>query len=59
VCNILIEIGIPMKKIRLIKLCLTETYGRFRVSKHLPDMFPMRNALKQGVALSPCFSTLF
>jgi len=56
--NILIEIGIPMKQIRPIKLCLTETYSRIRVSKHLRDMFPIRNGLKQGDALSPRFSTL-
>jgi len=26
--NILIEFGIPMKLVRLIKMCLTETYSR-------------------------------
>jgi hypothetical protein len=51
--NILIEYGIPMKRVRLIKMCLTETYSRFQVSKHLSDMFPIMNDLKQGNALSP------
>ena len=51
--NILIEFGIPMKPARLIKMCLTETYSRFRVGKNLSDMFPVRNGLKQGDALSP------
>ena len=51
--NILIEFGIPMKLVRLIKLCLNETYSRVRVGKNLVDMFPIRNGLKQGDALSP------
>jgi len=29
--NILIEFGFPMKLVRLIKMCLTETYSRARV----------------------------
>ena len=53
--NILIEFGITMKLARLLKMCLTETYmySRVRVGKHLYDMFPIRNGLKQGDALSP------
>ena len=50
--NILIEFGIPMKLVRLIKLCLTETYSRVRVGKHLSDMLTIRNGLKKGDALS-------
>ena len=34
-------------------MCLTETYSRVRVGKNLSDMFPIRNSLKQGDALSP------
>jgi len=34
-------------------MCLTETYSRVRVGKNLFDMFPIRNGLKQGDALSP------
>jgi len=41
-----------MKLIRLIKMCLNENYSRFRVGKHLSDVFPIRNGLKQGDALS-------
>jgi hypothetical protein len=51
--NILTEFGIPMKLVRLIKMCLHETYSRVRVGKHLSDMFPIKNGLKQGDALSP------
>ena len=51
--NILLEFGIPKKMVRLVKMCLTETYSRVRVGKNLSDMFPIRNGLKQGDALSP------
>jgi len=52
-CNIVIEFGIPKKLVRLIKMCLTDTYSRVRVGKSLSDMFPIRNGLKQGDALLP------
>jgi len=42
-----------MKLIRLIKMCLAETYSRVRVGKNLSHMFPVRKGLKQGDALSP------
>ena len=51
--NILILFGMPMKLVRLIKICLTETYGRVRVGKNLSELFPIRNCWKQGDALSP------
>ena len=53
--NILIEFGVPKKLVRLIQMCLTETYSRVRIGKNLSDMFPIRNGLKQGDALSPLF----
>jgi len=51
--NIIIEFGIPMKLVRLIKMSLTETYSTVRVGKNLSHMFPIRNGLKQGNTLSP------
>jgi len=51
--NILIEFGIPMRLVRLIKMCLNETYRRVRGRKQLSEMFPVENGLKQGDALSP------
>ena len=51
--NTLNEFGILMKLVRLINMCLTETYSRVRLGKNLSDMFPVRNGLKQGDALSP------
>ena len=50
---ILIEFGIPKKLVRLIKMCLTETYSRVRVGKNLSEMFPIKNGLIQVDALSP------
>jgi len=49
----LIEFGIPMKLVRLIKMCLTDMYSRDWVGKNLSDMFPIRNGLEQGDALPP------
>jgi hypothetical protein len=34
---------------------LTETCSRVRVGKKLSDVFPIRNGLRQGDALSPLF----
>jgi hypothetical protein len=51
--NILIDFGNTMKLEKIIKICLSETYSRFRLSKHLSDMFPIRIGLKQGDAFSP------
>ena len=56
--NILMEFGIPMKLVRLIKMCLTETCSRALVGKNLSYMFPTRNDLKQGDGLSPLLLTL-
>jgi len=51
--NILIEFGIPMKLVGLIKMCLNETYNKVHVGKNLCNMFPIRTGLNQGDALSP------
>jgi hypothetical protein len=56
--NILIEFGILMKLMRLIKSCLNEMYGRVWVGKSLSDMFPIKKGLKQGDALPLLLSTL-
>ena len=58
--NILIEFGIPMKLVMLIKMCSNETYNKVRVGKGLSDMFPIKNGLKKKKTLySYCVSTLF
>jgi hypothetical protein len=53
--NILIEFGVPMKLVRLIRMCLNETCSKVRIGKHLSHSFPIQNGLKQGDTLSPLF----
>jgi hypothetical protein len=42
-----------MRLVRLIKMCLNETYIKARVGKHLSDKFSIQNGLKQADANSP------
>ena len=42
-----------MKLVSLIKMCLNEMYSKVREGKNLSAMFPIRNGLKQGDAVSP------
>ncbi|KAJ4428004.1 hypothetical protein ANN_24017 [Periplaneta americana] len=51
--DILIEFGIPKKLVRLIKMCLSETYSRVRIGQFVSDAFPIHCGLKQGDAPSP------
>jgi hypothetical protein len=53
--NILVEFVIPIKLLRLTRMCLNEIYNRVRVRKHLYDMLPIKNGFKQGDALSSLF----
>jgi hypothetical protein len=57
--TILIEFGIPMKLVALIKMCLNETCSRVRIGKNLSDKFTVRNGLKQGDALSSLLLNCF
>jgi len=43
---------------RLMKMRPNETYSRVRVGIYVCDMFPFKNGLKQGDALSPLLSNL-
>jgi hypothetical protein len=51
--NIIMESGVPIKLVRLIKMCLNETYSKVCMGKHLSDSFLIQNGLKQEDALSP------
>jgi len=58
--NILTEFGILTKLIRLIKMYPNEKYSRFRLGKHLSDMFPFSYISKKGgsfiaIAFQICF----
>ena len=56
--NILIDFGIPIKLVRLMKMCLNESYSRVQVGKHLSDVFPTKNDLDLEVLYCNCSSTL-
>jgi hypothetical protein len=43
---------IPMKLVKLIKLCLNKTYNEVCKGKYLSDSFTIQNGLKQRDALS-------
>jgi hypothetical protein len=49
--DILIEFGIAMNSVRLIKMCLNETHSKVPTCKHFSDSFPIENG-KQEDALS-------
>jgi hypothetical protein len=51
--NILIEFGVSMKLVGLIKMCLNEIHIIVCTGKHLSHSFPIQNVLKQGYVLSP------
>jgi hypothetical protein len=42
-----------MTLVKLIEVCLNETYSKVQAHKHLPDKFPTKNGLKEGDALTP------
>ena len=42
----------PRKRVSLVKMCLSETYCRVRVGKHLSDMFSIKNGLERRYYLS-------
>jgi hypothetical protein len=45
--NILIEFGVPLKLVRLFKMCLNQTYSKAHVGKYLPGNFSIQNGLEQ------------
>jgi hypothetical protein len=53
--NILIQFGVTKKLVRLIKMCLNETYRKVCIGKYLSDGYT-QNGLKQGNALTLIFN---
>jgi hypothetical protein len=53
ICALVFHFPVSVKPLRLIKMCLNETYSKIGIGKHLSDMFSIQNGLKQGGALSP------
>jgi len=45
------ELGLPMKLVSLIKMCLDEIYIEVRIGKYLLDVFPIQNGLYNNMQL--------
>jgi hypothetical protein len=56
--NTVNEFGIPDETGNLKQMCLNEIYSTVRVDKHLRDLLPSKNGLKQAILYSHNFSTL-
>jgi len=52
-CNILIQLITLIKLVKLLIMCLNETYGKIWVGIHLPDTVPVHNNLNLRDALLP------
>ena len=52
------EFGVPMHLPRVMKMRLNETHSRVRVGICVSDVFPFKNGLKQGDALTPLLFNL-
>lgn len=48
--SVRMEMGIPTKGVRLIKVCINEIYSRVQVAEHLSRVFPIKNGLMEGDA---------
>jgi hypothetical protein len=55
--NILIEFEVPMKLVRLIKVCLNETHSKVHIGKGLSGSFSIQKGLKEMLC-HHCLSTL-
>jgi hypothetical protein len=51
--NILTQCGIPMKPVRLVKMCSNKTCSEVCVGKNVSGAFPVHTGLKQGDCISP------
>jgi len=52
-CNILSELITLIKLVKLLIMCLNETYGKVWVGIHLPDTVPVQSNLNLRYALLP------
>jgi hypothetical protein len=58
-CNILLQFGIPKKLVRLIKICLNETYSKIRVGKICLINFLFRMGRNKKILYCHCFEFCF
>jgi hypothetical protein len=50
-CYVLTEVIVPVKLVKLIKICLNEASSEVWLSIYLSDTFPVQNVLKEGDTL--------
>jgi hypothetical protein len=55
---IIISMNMVSLQIRLIKMCLNETYSRVKAGKHLSGTVPIKNGLKQEMFSHHYFTTM-
>jgi hypothetical protein len=55
--SLLTEFGIPMKLVRVIKMCLNKIYGKVHIGKNLMFLFKM--VWNKEMLYWHCFPTLF
>jgi hypothetical protein len=53
------SLGGSIQLVRLIKICLNETYSKVRIGKHLSDAFTIQYNLKQRDDLSTLLFSFF
>jgi hypothetical protein len=46
--SVLIEFGVSIKLVRLIKMCLNKTYSKIYITENLSDKFPIQIGLKHA-----------
>jgi hypothetical protein len=58
-CSNVTEFGIPVKLVRLIKMCLNKTYSKVHIFKNMSDAFPIQESETRRcfitIALQLCF----
>jgi hypothetical protein len=54
----LIEFGVPMKLVRLIKMCLNEMYSKVSIGKHLSDIIYDSYAINATILIDIYYSVL-
>jgi hypothetical protein len=57
-CSVLTDFVMLTKLVRIIKIYVNGTYGKFHVGKRLFDTCPNHNGLKEEMSYGCCFSTL-
>lgn len=58
VIKVLKELQFPSKIIRLVAMCLEQTFCKVRTSASISEQFEVKTGLRQGDALSPILFNL-